>query len=147
MKSEFKTKQFVIVTLITSIWIHIGEVARALFVAFPRMQAFFDGKIELIGPDKFNLSVALVWGIWDTILTAVLVFTFWLCAQAFGNNLKSIIIASTTTTFATIGIFWIATVNTGLGDWNTAFIIFPIAWAELGIGALIASKLYDRNTN
>ena len=147
MKKQFDIKQFAIITLITSIWIHIGEVARALFVAFPRMEAFFNGRIELIGPERFNLGIAMVWGIWDTLLTAVLVFIFWLCSQVFGNNTKSIIIAGTTTSFATIGIFWIATVNTGLGDWATAFTLFPLAWAELVIGALIASKLYNRNNN
>jgi len=145
MKEQFEIKQFVIATLITSIWVHIGEVTRALFVAFPRMEAFFDGRITLIGLDQFSLGVALVWGVWDTLLTAVLVFIFWLCAQAFGNNLKSIVISGTTTSFATIGIFWIATVNTGLGDWATAFILFPLAWVELVVGALIASKLYARN--
>ncbi len=145
MKEKFEIKQFVIITLITSIWVHIGEVARALFVAFPRMEAFFDGRITLIGPDQFSLGVALVWGVWDTLLTAILVFIFWLSAQVFGNNLKSIVISGTTTSFATIGVFWIATANTGLGDWATAFILFPLAWAELIVGALIASKLYARN--
>lgn len=146
MKNKFEIKPFVIITLITSVWIHIGEVLRALFVAFPRMEAFFAGRIALNGLDQFNLAIAMIWGGWDTLLTAILVFTFWLCAQAFGNNLKSVLISGTTTSLATIGIFWIATVNSGLGEWSTAFILFPIAWAELVIGAWIASKLYARKT-
>lgn len=146
MKNKFIPKQFIVVTLITSIWIHISEVLRALFVAFPRMEAFFDGRVDLNGLDKFDIGIALVWGGWDTLVTAILVFIFWLCAQAFGNNLKSIVISGTTTSFATIGVFWIATVNTGLGDWSTAFILFPLAWAEMVIGAFIASKLYSRNS-
>ena len=145
MNNKFSLKQFIVITLITSVWIHISEVSRALFVAFPRMEAFFGGRIELNGLDKFDLGIAMIWGGWDTLLTTVLVFTFWLCAQVFGNNLKSIVISGTTTSFSTIGIFWIATVNTGLGDWATAFILFPLAWAELIIGALIASKLYARS--
>ncbi len=146
MQNKFIPKQFIVVTLITSIWIHISEVLRALFVAFPRMEAFFDGRVDLNGLDKFDIGIALVWGVWDTLLTAILVFTFWLCAQVFGNNLKSIVISGTTTSFATIGIFWIATVNSGLGDWSTAFIVFPLAWAEMVIGSFIASKLYSRNS-
>lgn len=142
MNKQFQLKQFVIITLITSIWIHISETVRALLVAFPRMTAFFGDRIEIIGPENFTLSHALIWGCWDMLLTATLVFILWLCAQVFGNSLKSIVISGTVTCFATIGVFWIATVNTGLGDWSTAFLLLPLAWIELLIGALIASKLY-----
>ncbi len=138
---NFNLKQFVIITLITSIWINIAEVARAMLVAFPLMEEFFAGRIP-IGP--MGLSNALIWGGWDMLLTAILVFIFWLCTVAFGNNFKSIIISGTTTALATIGIFWIASVNTGLGEWSTAAILFPIAWIEMIIGAWIASKLYSR---
>ena len=143
MKNKnFNFKQFVIITLITSIWINFAEVARAMLVAFPLMEDFFAGRIP-IGP--MEVSNALIWGAWDTILTIVLVFIFWLCSVAFGNNFKSIFIAGTITAFATIGVFWIASVNTGLGEWSTAVILFPIAWVEMIIGAWIASKLYSRN--
>ncbi|TYB74025.1 hypothetical protein [Bizionia myxarmorum] len=138
----FNLKQFIIITLITSVWIHIAEVARALFVAFPLMEKFFAGRIPI---GAMELSNALIWGLWDTLLSAVLVFIFWLCSVAFGNNLKSIIISGTTTALATIGVFWIASVNTGLGAWSSAAIIFPIAWAEMIIGAWIAAKLYSKN--
>ena len=138
---KFNLKQFVIITLITSIWINIGEIARAILVAFPRMEAFFGDRIA-IGP--MEISNALIWGAWDTLLTAILVFIFWLCAVAFGNNTKAIIVSGTTTAFATIGIFWIANVNTGLGEWSAAAVIFPLAWIEMIIGAWIASKLYSR---
>ncbi|WP_117884821.1 hypothetical protein [Aureibaculum luteum] len=138
----FNLKQFVIITLITSIWIHIAEVGRAMLVAFPLIEKFIAGRIPV---GTMDVSNALIWGIWDTLLSAVLVFIFWLCSVAFENNLKSIIISGTTTALATIGIFWIATVNTGLGEWSAAAIIFPIAWAEMIIGAWIASKLYSKN--
>ena len=144
MENKFELKQFIIITLITSIWIHIGEIARAFFVAFPRIAAFFEGKIQIIGLEQAKVSHALIWGAWDLLLTIVLVFIFWLCAKAFGNNIRAIVISGTMTCFATIGIFWIAFVNTGLGEWSTAFILFPLALAELLIGAWIASKLYAR---
>ncbi len=138
---QFNLKQFVIITLITSIWINIAEVARAMLAAFPLMEDFFAGRIPI---GAMEISNALIWGAWDMLLTAVLVFIFWLCTVAFGNNFKAILIAGTTTAFATIGIFWIASVNTGLGEWSSAAIIFPIAWVEMIIGAWITSKLYSR---
>ena len=144
VSKDFNLKQFVIIVLITSIWIHISETLRAFFVAFPKMLSFFDGKIQIIGLDQLELSHALIWGIWDTILTVVLVFVYWLSRVTFGNNYKAIFISSTLTVFATIGIFWIGTINSGLGEWSTAFVIMPLAWVELIIGAWIASKLYNR---
>ncbi|MGQ1910746.1 hypothetical protein ACT3CE_13280 [Marinifilum sp. RC60d5] len=144
MNKKFESKQFIVITLITSIWIHIGEIARAYFVAFPRMASFFEDKIQIIGLEQVQLGHALIWGLWDTMLTAVTVFMFWLCSVAFGNNKKSIIISGTTSALATLGMFWIAFVNSGLGEWSTAFTIFPFAWIELIIGAWIASKLYAK---
>ena len=138
---KFNLKQFVIITLITSIWIHVGEIARAVLVAFPRMKAFFGDRIEI---GAMEIGNALIWGVWDTLLTAILVFIFWLSSVAFGNNRKSILVSGTTTALATIGIFWIANVNTGLGEWSAAAVIFPLAWLEMIIGVWIASKLYAR---
>ena len=135
----FKFKQFVVITLLTSIWINIAEIFRAVVIAFPRIKAFFGDRI-VIG--EMELSNALIWGLWDTLLTIVLVFIYWLTANTFGKNFKSIFISATITAVATLGIFWIATVNTGLGEWSTAFIVFPVAWIEMIIGAWIASKLY-----
>lgn len=141
MNRKWSHKEFIIVTLITSVWIHIGEVGRAVVVAFPRMKAFFGDRI-VIG--QMAIGNALIWGLWDLILTAVLIFTLWLCINSFGNNRKSIFISGTLTAVATIGIFWIATVNTGLGEWGTAFLLFPIAWAEMIIGAWIGFGLYRK---
>lgn len=140
---QFNFKQFVIITLITSIWINIAEVVRAVFVAFPLMEDFFAGRIP-IGP--MGLDNALIWFGWDILLTIVLVFIFWLCSVVFGNNFKSIFIAGTITAFATLGVFWIGSVNTGLGEWSTAAILISIAWLEMLIGAWIASRLYLRKT-
>jgi hypothetical protein len=142
---SFNLKQFIIIVLLTSIWINIAEVARAYFVAFPLMLDFFEGKLQIIGLEQVQLSHALIWGLWDTLLTAILVFIYWLTSNTFGNNFKSVFIAGTTTVFATIGIFWIANVNSGLGEWSAAFTIFPFAWIEMIIGAWIAMKLYTRN--
>lgn len=142
-QSNFQLKPFIIITLITSIWVNIGEMMRGSLVAFPRMEAFFGDQFSIIGSDTMTMSHSIIWIGWNMLLTIILVFIFWLCAKAFGNNLKTVFIAGTTTCLATLGIFWIATVNTGLGEWSTAFILIALAWFELIIGAWIASKLYS----
>jgi len=141
MNSHFNVKQFIVVMLLTSIWIHIAGIARAMLVAFPMMEAFYAGKIA-IGP--MRVSNAIIWGLWDTVLAATLVFIYWLCMPAFGKGRRSIVIAATVTCMATLGVFWIGSVNSGLGTWEMAFILVPIAWVEMLIGAFIAATLYDK---
>ncbi|WP_350431215.1 hypothetical protein ABIS04_12050 [Shewanella sp. H8] len=141
MNSTFNIKQFIVVMLLTSIWINIAEVARAILVAFPMMEAFYAGKLA-VGP--MALSNALIWGVWDTMLASTLVFVYWLCAQSFGHNAKSIVISATVTCIATLGVFWVGSVNSGLGTWQMAYTLVPIAWVEMIIGAFLASKLYAR---
>jgi len=125
MNNNFQFKQFAIITLLTNIWIQIAEIARAALVAWPRMTSFFGDRFQIIGPNEVELSHALIWFGWGTILTVVLVFIYWLCINTFGNNFKSVLI-----------------VNLGLGEWSTAFIILPLVLIELVLGAWIASKLY-----
>ncbi|WP_394245633.1 hypothetical protein [Vibrio astriarenae] len=141
MNSNFNLKNFIIVMLLTSIWIHVAEVARAMLVAFPMMEEFYAGKID-IGP--MGVSNALIWGLWDTMMASTLVFIYWLCAQVFGRSSKSIFISATVTTIATIGVFWVGSVNSGLGTWGMAFILIPIAWVEMLIAAKIAERLFAR---
>jgi len=141
MENNFKLKTFLVVMLLTSIWIHIAEIARAMLVAFPMMEAFYAGRIEI---GQMGISNAIIWGIWDTILAATLVFIYWLCMPAFGKGRKSIVIAATVTCMAALGVFWICSVNSGLGTWEMAFTLVPIAWAEMLVGAFIAATLYDK---
>lgn len=54
----FNLKQFVIITFITSFWIHISEVVRAVFVAFPLMKEFFAGRIPI---GAMEVSNVLIW--------------------------------------------------------------------------------------
>jgi len=56
----FNFKQFLIIVLLSSIWIHIAEVARAFFVAFPLMSSFFEGKFQIIGLDQAQISHGLI---------------------------------------------------------------------------------------
>jgi len=140
-RKSLNLKQFIYVTLITSIWINITEVLRAVFVAFPLMKEFYAGRIE-IGP--MALNNILVWIGWDMLLTATLVFITWLCLIVFDEQVETLILSATVTTFATLGVFWIGSINSGLGVWKMAFIILPIVWIEMLVGAWIVMKLYKK---
>jgi hypothetical protein len=76
--------------LLVSLWVNASEVFRYFVIVMPETRAFLS-MVPNIAP--MNLPVFLIWGVWDTLLTASIVFMFWLVSQAFGNNMRSVVIA------------------------------------------------------
>lgn len=138
---QFNRRQFIFITLITSIWINASEIFRYFLFVMERTKSFFPNKE---GIAEMNIIIFSIWGIWDTILTAIIVYIFWLYASVFGNTMRSIFISGTLVWIAVFVIFWVATANMGLAHWNILFITLPMSWFELIVGSWIASKLYKR---
>ena len=141
---KFNFKHFTIITLLTSIWINISEVFRYFVLVMPRVKAFFDNKLGIADMD---LGIFAIWGVWDTLLTGVLVFVSWLYLQVFGNSNRSVFISGTIVWSAVFVVFWVATANMGLSEWNILWITLPLSWLEMIVGAWIASKLYKKYEN
>ena len=145
MKTKrFDLKQFIYITLIVSIWINVSEIFRYFLFVMERIKTFFPNKTDVAEMDFIIFSI---WGIWDTTLSAIVVFIFWLYANAFGNNNRSVFISSTIVWGSVFVIFWVATANMGLSEWNVLWIILPLSWIEMVIGTWIVSILYKRKSN
>lgn len=142
INQNFVFKQFAIITLIVSIWINISEVFRYVVFVMPGVKSYFQDQSGIAAMD---LGIFLIWGFWDTLLTAVLVFIFWLYAKSFGNNNKSVLISGLIVWLSVFVIFWVATANMGLSSWKTLLITLPLSLLEMLVGAWIASKLYATN--
>lgn len=141
---KFNFKHFTMITLLTSIWINISEVFRYFVLVMPRVKSFFDDRQGIADMDY---SIFAIWGLWDTLLTGVLVFAFWLYSRVFGNSNRSVMISGTLVWLAVFVIFWVATANMGLSEWKILWITLPLSWLEMVIGAWIASKLYKKYEN
>ena len=139
--TKFNIKNFIVITLYTSIWINISEVFRYFIFVRPRVKLFFRDTLSVANMDW---GIFAIWGLWDTLLTGVLVFFFWLYSRIFGNSNQSVLIIGTLVWAAIFFIFWVATANMGLSDWNILWITLPLSWVEMYIGAWIASKLYKK---
>ena len=137
-------KHFVIITLLTSIWIHISEVFRYFVVVMPRLKLFFSDRPEVA---DMNLGILSIWVLWDTFLTGILVFVFWLYSEVFGNSIQSVLISSTIVWGAVFVVFWVATANMGLSEWKILWIVLPLSWLEMIIGTWISSKFYKKYKN
>ncbi len=90
-------------------------------------------------------GVFLIWGIWDTLLTASIVFMFWLVARAFGNHNRSVLIASLASWFFFFVLFWIGMYNMSLTSLSLAAIALPLALLETLVASFIASRLYAKS--
>lgn len=141
MQSEFNLKQFVIITLLVSIWVNASEIFRYFIIVMPEVREFLSA-VPDVAP--MNLAVFSIWGLWDTLLTALIVFMFWLVSQRFGNNLRSVIIAGTASWVFFFVLFWVGMVNMRLSEWSLALTALPLAWFETVVASLIASRLYAR---
>lgn len=141
MKSTFNIRQFILAVLLVSIWINISEVLRYFFVVLPEMRTFLS-----MVPDfaPLNFPVALIWGVWDTILTACIVFMFWLVSHAFGNNWRSVVFAGIISWTFFFLLFWIGMCNMSLAQPKIALMALPLALLETVVASLIASWFYSR---
>ncbi len=139
MSTDFKLNQFIQTALIVSIWINFSEVFRYFVLVKPMMQKYLS---MVPGVVPMNWPVFALWGVWDTILTALVVFVYWLVAQRFGNDRKSVVLAGTTSWAFIFVLFWIAMINMGLASRAIAFVALPLAWFEMVVASWISSKLY-----
>jgi hypothetical protein len=139
MSNRFVLKDFIIITLIVSLWVNISEVFRYFVIVRPEMHI----NLSVIpNVADMNLTIFLIWGFWDTLLTALFVFLFWLCANSFGNNYKTIIMSGLVSWCFFFVLFWVGMANMNLSNWMFLFIVLPLALIETIVASFIASKLY-----
>lgn len=139
--TKFKFQQFLTVTLLTSIWVHISEVFRYFVFVIPRTQEFFN---DQIGVAQMDLGIFTIWGLWDTLLTGLVVFLFWIYSQVFGNSVKSVLMSATISWAFFFVLFWVGAANMGISDWKILWITLPLSWLEMFLASLLASKLYSK---
>ncbi len=103
------------------------------------MKAYFE-HVPNIAPA--NIATFGIWGVWDTILSLLYVFTFWLCARVSGNNLNAILL-STLMSFCFFSVlFWVSLANMNLSNWSFLLLVLPLAFIETLVSSLIASTAY-----
>jgi len=139
MMHRFVLKDFVIITLIVSVWVNISEVFRYFIFVRPEMKV----NLSLLPTvADMNLPIFMIWGLWDTLLTALFVLLFWLCSNTFGNNYKTAIFSGLVAWCFFFVLFWIGMANMNLSSWNFLLIVLPMALVETLVASLITSKLY-----
>lgn len=127
--------------LLVSIWVHISEVFRYFIFVIPALKNRLS---PLEGIAEMNWTIFSIWGLWDTILTALIVIQYWLISQHFGQNLKSIVISSLFSWSFFFLLFWIGMLNMGLSDMQTILITLPLSLFEVFIATYLSQVLVKR---
>ena len=141
MNQTFVAKDFIAITFLTSIWVNASEVFRYFVLVRPEMHEYLSTVPNVA---NMNFAIFAIWGLWDTLLTALYVFLFWLCANVFGNNVKSILISGVMSWCFFFLLFWVGMANMNLSSWGYLLIVLPLALIETLIAAYIISRLYSQ---
>lgn len=140
---KFKLREFAWIVLMTSTWINASEVFRYFMFVMPMTKNYWQDTSHAVA--EMNLVIFSIWGLWDTLLTAILVFVVWLYGQVFGRSIRSILTSASLVWVAIFVIFWVASANMGLSNWQILWVALPLSWIEMVVGGWISTRLYVSN--
>lgn len=141
MNSRFSVRQFAFAVLLVSIWVNASKIFRYFVIVMPETRAFL-AMVPNIAP--LNWPVFLVWGAWDTLLTAMIFFMFWLVAQVFGNSLRSVLVAGIASWTFFFVLFWVGMCNMSPAKPRLALMALPLALVETLVASYMVSLVYAR---
>lgn len=132
---RFPWRLYTATFMIASMWIHASENFRYLLFVRPMLQESLS-MVPDVAP--MNPAVFVSWGIWDTMLSAMTVLTYWLYAQVFGPSVRSAVIAGTISWLSSFVFFWHAFANLNLATAADLLVEPSLSWVELVVASLIA---------
>lgn len=121
--------------LVVTLWINLSEIFRYFVIVMPMTRATLSS-VPDVAP--MNVPVFLIWGVWDTTLTIMVLWIYSLHERSFGKTRKTIFLAGTTCWATLFLLFWIAMLNMNLARADTALLALPLAWIEMIIAAWLA---------
>jgi hypothetical protein len=141
-RSAFPWRAFVLTCVVTSLWVNASEVFRYFVFVMPMMRSALSAAVPGVAP--MDLPVFLVWSAWDTVLVLVSVLFYWLYAQQFGANPKSVLVAGTLNWLFLFVLLWVGVMNMGLAQVSLLAIALPLAWLECVVACWVAQACFRR---
>lgn len=138
-QTAFPWRAFVLVTLVVSLWVNASEVFRYFVIVKPAMSVSL-AMVPNVVP--MSLPIFLVWGIWDTLLTAMIVLMYWLVAERFGEGWRSVAAAGGLSWIFFFVLFWLGLFNMNLATPDLAARALPLALVETLIASWIAERTF-----
>ena len=132
-------RSFLLVLLIAFLWLNASEVFRYFAFVMPMTRAAMSA-VQDVAP--MNFTVFLIWGLWDSLLFAVVGFIAWLVHEKFGGGLRHAIAAGTLLWLTIFCIFWLAAWNMNLTVTRVPLVALPLAWIEMVIVVAILERAW-----
>jgi hypothetical protein len=130
---EGNTRAFWVALTINVVWINASEIFRYFVFIMPMMRDL------LPQVPNMNVTVFLIWGVWDTIIVVAATTFSWFFLDRFGRDWRMAFLAGTTLWITAFLILWLALFNMSLASINVLAIALPLSWFELIVAAQIVN--------
>lgn len=140
-KNAISVKNFVVVSLVVSVWVHLAEASRFFLIVTPIMEKEVP-QLPLV--TELSMSTWISWAIWDTVLSSMYVWMAWLTIQVYGKSLKSGLFAGLVSWVFFFVLFWVAMINMNLASLKVVLIALPLALVETTIASCFAVFIFSR---
>ncbi|MEL6411556.1 MAG: hypothetical protein AAGK67_16740 [Pseudomonadota bacterium] len=124
------------------LWINASEVFRYFAFVMPMMREAFP-ELPAIAP--MNLTVFVIWGVWDSILVLSATLIPWLWMQHWGASKTSALLAGSFVWMTIFVILWLGLFNMNLATAAILSVALPLAWLEMVVASLIVRHMLVRN--
>ena len=120
------------------VWINVSEVFRYFTFIMPMMRE----ALQML-PDAapMNLSVFLIWSLWDVILVLAATMVSWLGLSVLGSSLRNALMVGTGIWLGIFGLIWIGIYNMNLTTLQVVLTALPLAWIEMTIATLVVRRI------
>lgn len=132
-------RSFFFVLLIAYLWLNLSEVFRYFAFVMPMLR---DAMSSVRNVAPMNFTVFMIWGLWDTLLFAVVGFFAWLFHEKFGGGLRNTLAAGTLLWLAIFCVFWLAAWNMNLTVSRVPLVALPLAWIEMVVIVAILERAW-----
>jgi hypothetical protein len=132
-------RSFFRVLFVAYLWLNVSEVFRYFAFVMPMMR---DAMPTIRDVAPMNFAVFMIWGLWDTLLFAVVVAIAWLFHERFGGGIRNSIALGTLLWLTIFCIFWLATWNMNLTVTRIPLVALPLAWIEMVIAVAILERAW-----
>jgi hypothetical protein len=141
IKRLLTPKAFISITLLTSIWQQISQFLRYLFVVREEVQSNIScmPNVAII-----DVPIFIIWGLWVTLFTGLVVFTHYLYVEKFGKSTFAIFATGTMAWSFFYVLFWVGLAQMNLARWQFVPYVLFLAWVETIITVFIADKLFKK---
>ena len=125
---------FTMALIANFVWINASEVFRYFAFVMPMMREAFP-MVPDIAP--MNLTVFMIWGVWDTILVLTATLLPWMAMKVLGASALRAVLYGTGVWMSVFVILWLGLYNMNMATAGVLAIALPMAWIEMVVAALI----------